>query len=71
MSGVKVADVAPKHGTTRWQICDWRKQIRTGNLMLPENVAALRMFAELVVDDTAADAPRGSCREGDGNLKVA
>ena len=52
-----VADIARKQGTTRWQIYDWRKQIRKGNLVVPESVAALPMFAELVVDDTAADAP--------------
>ena len=27
MLGVTVADVARQHGTTRWQIYDWRKQI--------------------------------------------
>ena len=57
MPGVRVADVARKHGTTRWQIYDWRKQIRKGNLVLPESVAALPVFAELVVDDSAVDAP--------------
>ena len=57
MPGVTVADIARKHGTTRWQIYDWRKQIRTGNLVLPGNVAALPMFAELVIEDSAADAP--------------
>jgi transposase len=57
MLGVTVADIARKHGTTRWQIYDWRKQIRKGNLVVPESVAALPMFAELVVDDTAAGAP--------------
>ena len=41
MPGVTVADVARKHGTTRWQIYDWRKQIRKGNLVVPESVAAL------------------------------
>lgn len=56
MPGVRVADVARKHGTTRWQIYDWRKQIRKGNLVVPESVAALAMFAELVVDDSAMDA---------------
>ena len=49
MPGVTVTEVARKHGTTRW-----RKQIRKGNLMLPENLAALPFFAELVVDDRAA-----------------
>ena len=57
MPGVTVADVARRYGTTRWQIYDWRKQIRKGNLVVPESVAALPMFAELVVDDTAAEAP--------------
>lgn len=62
MPGVKVADVARKHGTTRWQIYDWRKQIRSGNLVVPESVAASPMFAELVIDDTAADASQGVAR---------
>ncbi|MCC5959453.1 MAG: transposase [Rhodobacteraceae bacterium] len=51
--GVKVADVARRLGTTRWQIYDWRKQIRKGNLVVPESIAALPVFAELVVDDSA------------------
>ena len=42
MPGVMVADVARKHGTTRWQIYDWRKQLRKGNLVVPESVASLR-----------------------------
>jgi len=57
MPGVTVADVARRHGTTRWQIYDWRKQIRKGNLVVPESVAGLPIFAELVVDDSLAEAP--------------
>ncbi len=57
MPGVTVADIARKHGTTRWQIYDWRKQIRKGNLVMPESVAALPMFAELVVEASATAAP--------------
>ena len=57
MPGVTVADTARKHGTTRWQIYDWRKQLRKGKLVLPESVAALPIFAELVVDDSSAAAP--------------
>lgn len=57
MPGMKVADVARKHGTTRWQIYDWRKQIRKGNLVVPESVASLPVFAELVVDDGSAETP--------------
>jgi transposase len=56
MPGVKVADVARKHGTSRWQIYDWRRQLRTGQLVMPESVAALPMFAELVVEAPGADA---------------
>jgi transposase len=35
---------------------DWRKQLRKGNLVLPESVASLPVFAELVVDDSSAEA---------------
>src|SRR6056297_1140886 len=55
--GVKVADVARRHGTTRWQVYDWRKKLRTGQLVVPESVAALPMFAELVVEGAAAEMP--------------
>jgi len=64
MPGVTVADIARKHGTTRWQIYDWRKQIRKGNLVVPESIAALPVFAELVVADSAADAPSAVARSG-------
>jgi transposase len=57
ISGVTVADIARRYGTTRWQIYDWRKQLRKGNLMVPESVASLPVFAELMVDDSAAAAP--------------
>ena len=60
MPGVTVADTARKHGTTRWQIYDWRKQLRKGNLVVPESIAALPIFAELVVDDSSAAAPARS-----------
>jgi transposase len=62
MPGMTVADVARKHGTTRWQVYDWRKQMRKGNLVVPESVAALPVFAELVVDDSTADAPSAVTR---------
>ena len=57
MPGASVADVARRHGTTRWQVYDWRKKLRTGQLVVPESVATLPMFAELVVEGAAADAP--------------
>lgn len=70
MPGVTVADVARKHGTTRWQIYDWRKQIRKGNLVLPESVAALPIFAELVVDDTASEVPSAAVTKSDLEIVV-
>jgi transposase len=62
LPGASVTDVARRHGTTRWQIYDWRKQIRKGNLVVPESVAALPVFAELVVDDSSAAAPAAVAR---------
>jgi transposase len=53
LPGVKVADTARKYGTTRWQIYDWRKQLRKGTLAVPECVAALPAFAEVVVAEPA------------------
>ena len=56
MPGVRVADVARQHGTTRWQVYDWRKKLRTGQLVVPENIAALPAFAELIVEVPPSDA---------------
>jgi transposase len=55
--GASVTDVARRYGTTRWQVYDWRKKLRAGELVLPESVAALPKFAELVVEGAAAEAP--------------
>jgi transposase len=57
MSGAKVTDVARRHGTSRWQVYDWRRQLLRGQLVLPENAACLPVFAELVVDDAAGSPP--------------
>lgn len=64
MPGLKLVDVARKHGTTRWPIYDWHRQIREGNLVLPDSIAALPMFAELMVDDSAMDAPTARAASG-------
>ncbi len=57
MPGARVADVARRHGTTRWQVYDWRRKLRTGQLVVPESVAALPMFAELVVEEAVTELP--------------
>lgn len=56
--GVRVTDIARKHGTTRWQVYNWRKKLRTGQLVVPEGVAGLPMFAELMVEGGAAVEPQ-------------
>ena len=65
--GVIVADIARKHGTTRWQIYDWREQIRKGNLVVPDSVAALPMFAELVIEDREPDV---LARGGNSGIEI-
>jgi transposase len=57
MPGASVADVARRPSTTRWQVYDWRRKLRTGQLVVPESVAALPMFAEVVVEGAAAEPP--------------
>lgn len=48
--GVKVADVARRHGVTRWQVYDWRRKLVAGDLAVPERVVAEPAFAALVVE---------------------
>jgi transposase len=62
MPGLTVAEVARRHGTTRWQVYDWRKKLRTGQLVVPESVAALPAFAEPLVDATSITAPLAATR---------
>ena len=64
LPGATVADVARRYGTTRWQVYDWRRKLRTGELVVPESVAALPMFAELVVESAAAEAPSAHATSG-------
>ncbi|WP_244571508.1 IS66-like element accessory protein TnpA [Mesorhizobium carmichaelinearum] len=52
MPGVQVAAVARKHGASRWQVYDWRRRLRRGQLALPESMAP--MFAPLMVEETSA-----------------
>ena len=57
LPGVRVVDVARKHGTTRWQVYDWRKRLRDGRLSLPEEVAEQPRFARLLIEPPAAPGP--------------
>ena len=50
MPGVKVADVARRHGTTRWQVYDWRRRARQGRLALSAETSPSAGFAAVVVE---------------------
>ena len=45
-----MADVARQHGTTRWQIYDWRKRLAKGLLALPADLRSPQAFAAVVVE---------------------
>jgi transposase len=47
--GASVTNVARRHGTTRWRVYDWRKKLRTGQLVVPESVVALEHQKHLCV----------------------
>lgn len=49
MPGAQVTVVARKHGATRWQVYDWRRCLRHGQLVLPESQEPL--FAPRLVED--------------------
>ncbi|MEY8829719.1 transposase [Sedimentitalea sp. XS_ASV28] len=55
--GAKVADVARRHGVTRWQVYDWRKKLKSGDLAVPAEAMQEPMFAALVVEQPAPTSP--------------
>jgi transposase len=61
--GVRVAEVARKYGVTRWQVYDWRKQLRSGRLALPESVTSEPAFAAVVVEDAPERKGAAACIE--------
>lgn len=48
--GMKVADVARRHGVTRWQVYDWRRKLAAGDLSMPERAITEPTFAALVAE---------------------
>jgi transposase len=49
MPGAQVSAIARQHGATRWQVYDWRRRLRLGDLALPESAEPL--FAPLLVEE--------------------
>lgn len=65
--GAKVADVARRHGATRWQVYDWRKKLAEGQLAVPVDAMTAPAFAALVVEATRAEEkPAGRPAQADG-----
>ena len=60
--GVRVADVARRHGILAHQLSDWRRQARTGRLALPE---------EAVDDLSLAFVPLSVAAEGGPGAQVS
>jgi len=58
--GVTVTDVARQHGTTRWQVYDWRRRAREGRLALSAEMSPPAAFAAVVVEDAQPGAAGGS-----------
>lgn len=57
LPGVKVADVARRHGATRWQVYDWRRKLRSGVLAVPAEALREPTFAALVVEQSDLPPP--------------
>lgn len=56
--GAKVADVARRYGVTRWQVYDWRRKLRSGELAVPQEVMSEPAFAALVLETTLPEDPQ-------------
>jgi len=68
-----VADIARRHGATRWQIYDWRRRFRISPLAAPEEITASPAFVPLTVDDgprTASSADIVEVTIGDILIRV-
>lgn len=58
--GATVAEVARRHGTTRWQVYRWRHQVRRGELVVPGVAPEAPAFAAVVVEEPRSEEPRSA-----------
>lgn len=61
--GAVVADIARRYGATRWQVYDWRRRLRRGFLLAPQEDSASPAFVPLAVADDRKGAPDGDIVE--------
>ncbi|HRO13096.1 transposase [Amaricoccus sp.] len=74
MPGVTVADVARRHGTTRWQVYDWRRRARDGRLVPAETSPSVAFAGVVVAEAQPASGADGSDIEvvvGDVMIRAA
>jgi transposase len=69
MPGVKVADVARRHGVTRWRVYDWRRKLSSGQLAVPASAMREAPFAALVVE-TAPQRVTAPARKSGGRIEL-
>ena len=69
MPGAKVADVARRHGVTRWQVYDWRRKLASGQLAVPASAMSEAPFAALVVE-TALQPVTAPARKSGGRIEL-
>jgi transposase len=50
LPGAQVAEVARRHGATRWQVYDWRRRLVAGELAITSETSAAPAFAALMVE---------------------
>lgn len=67
--GAKVADVARRHGVTRWQVYDWRRKLAAGKLAVPASAMSALAFAALVVEPPPP-APEAARHEPAGRIEL-
>lgn len=53
LPGARIAEVARRHETTRWQIYYWRRQLQEGRLALPDSMASMPAFAPLMIEEAS------------------
>ena len=61
--GAVVAEIARRYGATRWQVYDWRRRLRRGFLLAPQEDGASPAFVPLAVGDEPKRTPNGDIVE--------